>query len=291
MEPLVTIVIPTFNRADMIGEAIDSALDQTYQNIEIIIVDDGSTDNTEALVREKYSNNARIRYAKQPNAGASVARNHGAKLAKGTYISFLDSDDKYLPFCIQDKVNLSLTTDSGTILGGCIYFDNTGTPPIKPTPPRIKTTYQDLCIFTFCPGGTNNIFVKRQLFQDVGGFREDLADSEDRDLLRRLARIANIASVQKTTVAVRIHSGERVGRNLKKSANDRYSISKNIPERWLRTKSMAWNAMAIGNLAWGERRFALAFVLWVKSFAIYPFSLHPELQRLRPIIRRLLGRE
>jgi glycosyltransferase involved in cell wall biosynthesis len=92
--PLVSVVIPTYNRADVVCRAIDSVLKQTYGNTEIIVVDDGSTDRThEALCR--YGN--RIRVKVQENSGPSIARNRGAAVARGDMVAFLDSDDYWLP--------------------------------------------------------------------------------------------------------------------------------------------------------------------------------------------------
>ena len=97
---LFSVIIPTYNRANMIGKAIDSVLAQTYTNWELIIVDDGSTDNTKDVV-QSY-NDSRIKYFYQENKGRSVARNYGIELSKGDYISFLDDDDYYLENFLEE---------------------------------------------------------------------------------------------------------------------------------------------------------------------------------------------
>jgi glycosyltransferase involved in cell wall biosynthesis len=89
--PLVSTIIATYNRRDYVYKAIESALNQTYSNVEVIVIDDGSTDGTGDLLQEKYGE--RIRYFWQENRGRSEARNEGIRLAKGKYIAFLDSDD------------------------------------------------------------------------------------------------------------------------------------------------------------------------------------------------------
>lgn len=95
--PFFSVIIPTFNRAGSIVEAIESVLSQTYKDFELIIIDDGSTDNTKELVTKVSEKDTRIIYVYQENAERSAARNHGIELSKGQYICFLDSDDIYLP--------------------------------------------------------------------------------------------------------------------------------------------------------------------------------------------------
>jgi GT2 family glycosyltransferase len=100
-EPLVSVVIPTFNRAYCIQQAINSAREQTHERLEIIVVDDGSIDDTRAMVTDLATTDHRIRYAWQENQGVSAARNHALKLAQGDFIAFLDSDDLWMPWKIE----------------------------------------------------------------------------------------------------------------------------------------------------------------------------------------------
>ena len=99
---LISVVLPTYNRARCLSRSINSVLNQTFSNLELIIVDDGSTDNTRELV-ESFSD-PRIRYIYQENAGACAARNHGINEALGTYIAFQDSDDEWR----KDKLEIQL---------------------------------------------------------------------------------------------------------------------------------------------------------------------------------------
>ena len=94
----VSVIIPTYNRAYLISRAINSVLNQTYQDFEIIIVDDGSTDNTEEVIKEFQEKDERIKYIRHKNnKGEAAARNTGIKAAKNEYISFQDSDDESFP--------------------------------------------------------------------------------------------------------------------------------------------------------------------------------------------------
>ncbi|HEX2565854.1 MAG TPA: glycosyltransferase family 2 protein [Burkholderiales bacterium] len=104
MSPLVSVVIPTFNRAYCLGRAIDSALSQTHRRCEVIVVDDGSSDGTAQLVAARYGHDERVRYARQRNRGVSAARNRGLALARGKYVAFLDSDDVWHPWKIAVQI-------------------------------------------------------------------------------------------------------------------------------------------------------------------------------------------
>ncbi len=100
---LVSIIIPTYNRADVISETIDNVFSQTYKNFELIVVDDGSTDGTPAILR-KYAN--RIRVITQKNAGPAAARNRGIEVSGGDIIAFQDSDDLWEPTKLERQVAL-----------------------------------------------------------------------------------------------------------------------------------------------------------------------------------------
>jgi len=116
--PLVSIIIPTYNNSPIVCQAIDCSLSQTYRNLEIIVVDDGSTDDTEALLREKYQE--KIRYIRQNNRGTGGARNTGIRNANGKYLQFLDADD----LLDHDKINIQvsqLRNTPGRALSYCDY--------------------------------------------------------------------------------------------------------------------------------------------------------------------------
>jgi glycosyltransferase involved in cell wall biosynthesis len=102
--PLVSVIVPTYNRAYCLARAVDSALGQTHQNVEVILIDDGSTDNTAAQVLEKYGSEARVRYTHQANTGISGARNAGISRARGEYVALLDSDDVWLPWKLEAQL-------------------------------------------------------------------------------------------------------------------------------------------------------------------------------------------
>jgi glycosyltransferase involved in cell wall biosynthesis len=101
---LVSVIVPTYNRAYCLARTVDSALAQTHHNVEVLIVDDGSTDNTAELVRERYAREPRVRYIYQPNQGVSEARNTGIKQVTGDFAALLDSDDYWYPWKLEAQL-------------------------------------------------------------------------------------------------------------------------------------------------------------------------------------------
>jgi len=117
--PLVSIIIPTYNRAHLIGETLDSVIAQTYTNWECIVVDDGSTDNTSELLQGYCNKDARFQYHQRPSnrlKGANACRNYGFELSKGRWIQLLDSDDVLDFFCIKERVNLVIMDNTINLL-------------------------------------------------------------------------------------------------------------------------------------------------------------------------------
>lgn len=133
--PLVSIIIPTYNRANLIGETLDSILSQTYQHWECIIVDDGSTDNTEEIIGEYLKRDSRFQYHHRPNdrlKGGNAARNYGFEVCKGEYVNWFDSDDLMFANKIEIKMSLILNTNFDFIVcKGAIYES---LPLIEPIP-------------------------------------------------------------------------------------------------------------------------------------------------------------
>ena len=178
--PLVSVVIPTYNRAKVILRALDTALSQTYGNLEIIVVDDGSTDDTQAVLAP-YAD--RIRYLFQANQGASAARNHGINAARGKYIAFLDSDDAWLPNKLERQVAL-LESQPDLSFVACLAT----------TERRTHEGYDDhasqfvkFIVQPFTQNMTRYV-VRRDCFQQHGLFDTSIHGPEDWELWLRLLK-------------------------------------------------------------------------------------------------------
>ncbi|MSR60737.1 MAG: glycosyltransferase [Planctomycetaceae bacterium] len=204
--PRVTVIIPTYNRSRFVCEAIDSVLAQNYANLELLVIDDGSTDNT-AQVVSAYG--PAVRYLRQANAGAAAARNRGIELATGTLVAFLDSDDLFLDGKLARQVQV-FARQPETVFAYSWFsiLDEAG-----------RTRLGRRCRLTGCvaeqllaqcmqgPLATPTIMVRRDALRSVGGFDETMHLSEDIDLWCRLARLGPIALIPEVLVEVRRHGG------------------------------------------------------------------------------------
>jgi len=192
-EPRVSTIIPTYNRAALVCAAIDSVRRQTYRNVEIVVVDDGSTDDTQARLRAYGSS---IQLITQDNAGPAVARNRGIEGARGEIITFLDSDDTWRPTKLERQVRL--LEQAGDAVTTCICNTEMVFPDGHKT-----TTFQYSNIAPSCAEGiwlnvaevlasrfllfTQAAAVRRKVIEKVGGFDESLRFLEDYEFPLRLA--------------------------------------------------------------------------------------------------------
>lgn len=202
--PLVSIVIPCFNHAQFLSEAIESALAQTYPRVEVLVMDDGSTDNTAAVVG-RYEG---VRYLRQPNGGAPSARNAGLEASAGEFVAFLDSDDRLLPAAIAIGVEaLNADPDRAAAVGAPRDIDAGGKPLAVPEQPLIHADhYLALLKRCFILSGSSVLF-RRSALDQVGGFDERLSLGDDYDLYLRMARRFPIHCHGRVVTEYRRHAG------------------------------------------------------------------------------------
>ena len=191
--PKVSIILPTYNRAHIIEKAIQSVLNQTYQDFELIIVDDGSTDNTEEIIKKLQEKDKRIRYIKlETNKGAAAARNEGIKIAHGKYITFQDSDDEWLPEKLEKQMKIFETTPEDIIVYTGFWRidgdEKTYIPDINISN-REGYIHKELLKGNFV--GTPSILLKKETLEKVALFDECLQRCQDWDLVIRLSEYYN----------------------------------------------------------------------------------------------------
>lgn len=250
---LFSVIIPTYNREGIINRAIDSVLSQTQKDFELIVVDDGSIDNTECVVK-KYRD-SRIVYLKQKNGGAPSARNNGIKHAKGRYVSFLDSDDVWYPTMLELQKkkydsdpdiscvysDLEIITENGkkskfwnsTGIEGYIYKDALRQGRLSPT---------------------IVLSAKRECFDVVGMFDLSFPASQDDDMCFKLAKKFKFGYIDCILAGVFVSSSDRIS-----------SSSNKVSMGWW----MLWNKYEEEVVALcGEDIMAEHFFNCIKRFAI-----------------------
>lgn len=200
----VTIIIPTYNSSQYLGEAIESVLLQDYPDKEVIVVDDGSCDNTQD-VTARYR--GRITCIQQRNGGCAVARNTGLRVATGEYIAFLDSDDQLLPGSLSMRAeHLDHYADVGMVCGDVVEVYGNGDRRLKSLrvdPPKHMENFRWETI-EFC-ATTSSAMVRRSCLEKTGLFETVLRQGQDWHMWVRLALHTNMAYLPKPLALYRIH--------------------------------------------------------------------------------------
>ncbi len=207
--PLVSVIIATYNRADYLPATVASVLGQTFRDFELIVVDDGSTDET-ARVLAPFTD--RLRYVYQENAERGAARNHGVRLAAGKYVAFLDSDDLWVPNKLEAEVEtLRRRPDLGLVYSDAHYIDardhRLGAVARRA---REGAVLRQIVCDNFVSFGAH--LVDRESFRAAGAFSEDrlLSGSEDWEAWCRLAARVRFGHVANVGLLYRVHEAGSV---------------------------------------------------------------------------------
>lgn len=208
--PLVSVVIPSYNAEPWIRQTIRSALAQTYPNIEVIVVDDGSTDSTADIVRRLMTEDSRLSLSVQKNRGVGAARNHGIALAKGEFIAPLDHDDLWSPDKIEKQLNCMLEAQARGEPVGMVYcwseiIDEEGRIIHKGMPRRALQgdVFDRLLVENFMGNGSTPL-VRTSLAREIGGYREGGSGGcADWIFYLMVARRCRVAAVEEYLVGYR----------------------------------------------------------------------------------------
>ena len=203
--PAVSVILPTYNRYELLGNAIDSVINQTIDNWELIIVDDGSSDDSFEMVRKYQEDYENIRYLRHSNRKLPFSLNAGIQCSSGEYITFLGSDDSYKSDHLQLRVKfMQVNPETDLIHGG---LDIIGNPYVKDRDDLSKEIHLSECAV----GGT--FFGHRQVFLELQGFR-DLRYSEDSEFLDRAKAIYSIDTVDFPTYIYNRNSPDSITNNI-----------------------------------------------------------------------------
>lgn len=188
----VSVIIPTHNRRDFVREAIASVLAQTYQNFEIIVVDDGSDDDTRAVVEEFSRAYPVVQYVFQSNHGVSAARNYGVALSGGQFLAFLDSDDVWQPAKLETQIAFFAAHPEAAICHTEEIWLRNGV-RVNPHHKHRKASGDIFArSLELCLVSPSAVMLRRTLFDQMGGFDPDLRACEDYDLWLRIAALMPI---------------------------------------------------------------------------------------------------
>ena len=202
--PRVSVIIPTYKHRDTILQTIDSVFAQTYTDYEIIVINDGSPDDTSQVLEELVSQ-GKINYIEQPNAGQAAARNRGLAQATGEFIAFLDDDDLWPPDKLEWQIEfLRVSSDAVMVGGGVQIIDERGEEVGSALTPRHAVTFETLFGGSpfFSPG---QVLIRAAALREVGGLDAELWGTDDYDLWFRLSAHGPIAALPRLALYYRTH--------------------------------------------------------------------------------------
>ena len=212
--PLVSVILPTHNRADVLGRAINSVLNQTEKNIELIVVDDASTDGTSLILNQFANIDFRIKLLRnEESLGGGGARNVGIAASTGEWIAFLDDDDTWMVNKLRLQLD-KLSTDSSAVACSCSYesYSAFGIKKLVTTPNDISL--QQLFRLNYL-GGASMCIASRSVLLSIGGFDTQIKSGQDWDLWVRLRQKGPIVVVSEPLIKYYNHNGMRISNNMK----------------------------------------------------------------------------
>jgi hypothetical protein len=242
--PLVSIIIPAYNQAQYLGRSIRSALGQTCADLEILVVDDGSTDETPTVARS--FTDARVRYIRKANGGLSSARNAGIAQATGRFLSFLDSDDQFLPGKLEALLAaFEADPTLGLTAGQAILIDERGIPLGETFDRGLPEDPADLLVGN--PLHVGSVLLRRDWQERAGFFDESLRSYEDWDLWLRLARAGcPMRSIPVPVSLYRFHRAQmtRIGTQMTTATFavlDKTYAAPDLPPSWMARRDEAYS--------------------------------------------------
>jgi glycosyltransferase involved in cell wall biosynthesis len=249
MISLITVIIPTYNRGPSIATTIDSVLAQTIiDQTEIIVIDDGSTDDTRQFLQIEYSKYAQIRVIHQENAGVAKARNRGLEEARGEFVAFLDHDDIWLPqklelqcaaFRDRPQVGVVCCRWRDTDLEGRFVEASEEAWVSRKMPSN--DAYQTFLRYNAVVSMSVPM-IRTSLLRQIGGFDAKAAPCDDWDLWLRLSRLCHFFSLDQTLVLYRRHEQQQSQTSKKMAQRSQYVLRKQFPFVW-RNPIKLWTAV------------------------------------------------
>ncbi|MDR5590575.1 glycosyltransferase family A protein [Christiangramia sp. SM2212] len=285
---MISIITPTYNRAHLISRMIKSVVAQTFKDWELLVMDDGSTDNTEEII-EQFQD-SRIKFYSGSNTGASQKRNDGVELAAGNFIIFLDSDDEVYPNWLYEFTQHIGSVDNSVISCAWEKIDHTGKRVEAGYPKNHGKIFDDISI-NFLAG---TLMLKKEFFLEAGGYDTELSSGQHTELLMRLIPVfknynTKIIAINKILVQIHLHQGDRIRKNYEgifkgstRTLKKHRSLFRKDPEMHFNYNSIA-AVMALRTNRLKEARFYLREAVKIKpleprTYFRYLISFHPSLK-------------
>jgi glycosyltransferase involved in cell wall biosynthesis len=281
--PHISVILPTYNRAHLLGRAVQSVLQQTYRDLELIVVDDGSADETPAVVGQ-YTD-ARLHYVRHATRqGAAAARNTGVRVSRGTYLAFQDSDDEWLPSKLARQLDVFLRAGTEPGIVYCRFWDLRGRRAL-PTPSALQVARSRL------PGARNRlsgdistallygnwvtpqtVIMPRVCFDAVGGFDTSFRQFEDWDFFLRLARHFRFLYLNQTLVRTYFTPGSVSVASEKLVPSLEQLVRKHAPAAPASNPLLAQYQYALGCLACQQQQCTQGAVHFMRAVRLCPHN-------------------
>ncbi len=242
MDPLVSVIIPAYNKAQLTVKTVESVLAQTYKNLEILVADDGSADDTR-LQLERFGD--KIRYLYKENGGACSARNFGLKHSRGEYVAFLDCDDLYLPKKIEASVKyLQSNPQVGFVHTAAYFVDGNDQVLTQYSHPKSRKTgwiSRELCLRNYICNST--VLMRKECFNKAGDFDETIFPPADWDLWLRLSEHYEAGYIDEPLTKYRVTDNYTFKHLERSKADERKVLEKFFARnpRWIDLQGKVWS--------------------------------------------------
>jgi len=219
LSPAVSVVMCVYNGERFLHEAVESILNQTFADLELIVVDDGSTDSTPQILAGYVSRDFRVVVHRQANQGPAAAANRGVGLARAPLIARLDADDVALPTRLECQSRFLIEHETVAVVGGAVTFiDENGRSWADPVQFPLTDAEIHEMLTTTTPFVHSAVMLRRDAFECVGGYRPIFREAEDLDLWLRIAECYELANVPELVVRYRIHAQQTTAQTLERTA-------------------------------------------------------------------------
>ena len=250
----VSVIIPAYNREAFIRETIESVLEQTYSNIELIVVDDGSTDNTLKIVKEYKEKLDLLQHPGGVNKGQSAAINLGLKVSTGEYIAILDSDDLFAPKKIELQIeHLIKNLDVGLVYANGIAIDTNGAElHVMIQKGHKEENKPELVLLNSYYNIPSNALIRKSVFEIVGGFDEELRSAQDHDMAIRIAEVTRLNYIDKVLWYYRRHKETQSVQHSERRWKNGFKVLRKACSRYPYGYAIIFKRLAVLHYRYGQ---------------------------------------